>query len=185
MVTPEGKNAPAPWVPWTRAGCNVGAVSIANMELENVSGDVNTAFGPNSPEAQEAKSTPNKAIADFEGIAIHCAAGNPVCSHFMPQVASQGTKVRLASAFATLQDGRNLPRRLATYNVRESKGLRAVRRPQQSPALIRSSMPPTRSCLAARSGKCRNHLKNIGGNNNSGCLQWETIQQALILYLML
>lgn len=34
MVTPNGMNAPAPWVPWTRAGCNVGAVSIANMELE-------------------------------------------------------------------------------------------------------------------------------------------------------
>lgn len=26
MITPDGKNAPAPWVPWTRAGCNVGAV---------------------------------------------------------------------------------------------------------------------------------------------------------------
>lgn len=40
MITPDGKNAPAPWVPWTRAGCNVGAVSIANMEFENVSGDI-------------------------------------------------------------------------------------------------------------------------------------------------
>ena len=44
MITPTGMNAPAPWVPWTRAGCNVGAVSIANMELENVSGDIRTVF---------------------------------------------------------------------------------------------------------------------------------------------
>jgi hypothetical protein len=33
LLTPLGRNAPAPWVPFTRAGCNVGAVSIANMEL--------------------------------------------------------------------------------------------------------------------------------------------------------
>ena len=26
MVTPEGKNAPAPWVPYTTAGCDFGAV---------------------------------------------------------------------------------------------------------------------------------------------------------------
>jgi arylsulfatase A-like enzyme len=80
MVTPEGKNAPAPWVPWTRAGCNVGAVSIANMEFENVTSDINNVFGPNSPEAQEAVSNRAQAVADFEGISVHCAAGNPVCS---------------------------------------------------------------------------------------------------------
>ena len=45
MITPEGLNAPAPWVPYTRAGCNVGAVSIANMELENVSSDIVKVFG--------------------------------------------------------------------------------------------------------------------------------------------
>ena len=27
MVTPDGTNAPAPWVPYTRAGCDVGAVA--------------------------------------------------------------------------------------------------------------------------------------------------------------
>src|SRR2546421_5018517 len=29
------KNTPAPWVPWTRAGCDVGNVSTANAVLEN------------------------------------------------------------------------------------------------------------------------------------------------------
>lgn len=85
MLTPQGMNAPAPWVPWTRAGCNVGAVSIANMELENIFGDITTVFGPNSPEAMEvqadvaAKNTA-PAVADFEGIAIHCAANNTLCA---------------------------------------------------------------------------------------------------------
>jgi hypothetical protein len=80
VITPDGKNAPAPWVPYTRAGCNVGAVSTANIELENIRGDINTVFGPTSPEAAEAKATPGQAVADFEGIAVHCAAGDVVCS---------------------------------------------------------------------------------------------------------
>ncbi len=80
MLTADGKNAPAPWVPYTRAGFNVGAVSIANMEFENVTSDINNVFGSNSSEAAEAKSNRTKAIADFEGIAVHCAAGSSVCS---------------------------------------------------------------------------------------------------------
>jgi len=80
MITPEGLNAPAPWVPFTRLGCNVGAVSIANMELENVKGDITNVFGAGSPEAAEAKSNYYQAVADFEGISIHCAQGNAVCA---------------------------------------------------------------------------------------------------------
>jgi hypothetical protein len=80
LITPDGKNAPAPWVPYTRAGCNVGAVSTADIELENVSGDLKTVFGPNSPEVAEAQSNYDQAVADFEGISVHCAAGNAVCS---------------------------------------------------------------------------------------------------------
>jgi hypothetical protein len=80
MITSSGSNAPAPWVPFTRAGCNVGAASIANIELENVSSDITTVFGANSPEAAEAKANRTKAIADFEGVSVHCAAGDPVCS---------------------------------------------------------------------------------------------------------
>ncbi|HLX23761.1 MAG TPA: hypothetical protein VKR38_10475, partial [Usitatibacter sp.] len=35
MVTTGGKNTPAPWVTFTRAGCDVGEVSMANTVLEN------------------------------------------------------------------------------------------------------------------------------------------------------
>jgi hypothetical protein len=80
LLTPEGKNAPAPWVPFTRAGCNVGAVSIANMELENTGADITTVFGVGSPEAIEAASHASQATKDFVGIAIHCAAGDAVCA---------------------------------------------------------------------------------------------------------
>lgn len=96
MITPDGKNAPAPWVPWTRAGCNVGAVSIANMELENVFGDIATVFAGDpavlAAAQAEARSNFSMAVADFEGIAIHCAAGNAACSsanHGEPDVLPQ------------------------------------------------------------------------------------------------
>ncbi len=80
MLTANGKNAPAPWVPYTRAGCNFGGVLTGNAVLENIGTDIPTVFGANSAEAAEVKSDPTKAQADFVGIAIHCASGDPLCS---------------------------------------------------------------------------------------------------------
>ena len=80
MLTAQGKNAPAPWVPYTRAGCNVGGVATANTILENIATDIPTVFGPNSPQEAEVKANPNMATADFVGIGIHCALGNALCS---------------------------------------------------------------------------------------------------------
>jgi hypothetical protein len=80
MLTAGGKNAPAPWVPYTRAGCNFGAVATANTILENIATDIPTVFGANSPQAAEVKSNPAQATADFVGIGIHCALGSAVCS---------------------------------------------------------------------------------------------------------
>lgn len=54
MINDLGKTAPAPWVPFTRAGCDVGAFSVANIEFESVPADVNTVFGASSPEGIEA-----------------------------------------------------------------------------------------------------------------------------------
>jgi hypothetical protein len=80
MLTANGKNAPAPWVPYTRAGCNFGGILTGNAVLENIGTDIPTVFGANSPEAAEVKSNPTKAQADFVGITIHCASGYPLCS---------------------------------------------------------------------------------------------------------
>src|SRR6266487_1550382 len=49
MINENGKIAPAPWVPYTRAGCDVGAVATANTVLENTAIDIPTVFGANSP----------------------------------------------------------------------------------------------------------------------------------------
>ncbi len=81
MLDQRGKNAPAPWVPFTRAGCDVGAFSIANIEFENTTTDIDNVFGPNSPEHQENLDNHNKAVADFEGIAIHCAQKSALCAN--------------------------------------------------------------------------------------------------------
>jgi hypothetical protein len=80
MIDQRGKTHPAPWAVFTRAGCDVGAFSTANIEFENITSDITTVFGAASPQALEAKATPAKAVADFEGIAIHCAKKSVLCS---------------------------------------------------------------------------------------------------------
>jgi hypothetical protein len=80
MINENGKIAPAPWVPYTRAGCDFGAVATANTVLENTAIDIPTVFGAGSPEAAEVTSNPGQAFADFVGIGVHCAQVSTVCS---------------------------------------------------------------------------------------------------------
>jgi len=77
LTTPSGQNVPAPWVPFTRAGCDVGAFSTANIVLERAPFDVKKVFGANSPQAAETSTNQNN---DFIGAAIHCAIGSPLCT---------------------------------------------------------------------------------------------------------
>ncbi|MGH8861090.1 MAG: hypothetical protein ACRDVG_07620, partial [Jatrophihabitantaceae bacterium] len=76
---------PAPWVPFTRAGCSVGDFSTANMVLENTKVDMPTVFGPSSPEvaqlnADTSDSFKDIEVADYVGEAVHCARGDAVCA---------------------------------------------------------------------------------------------------------
>ena len=80
MINENGKIAPAPWVPFTRAGCDFGAVATANTILENTAIDIPTVFGAGSPEAMEVASNPGQAFADFVGIGVHCAQSSSLCS---------------------------------------------------------------------------------------------------------
>ena len=80
MINEHGKIAPAPWVPYTRAGCDFGAVATANTILENTAVDIPTVFGANSPESQEVTANPGQAFADFVGIGVHCAQGSAICA---------------------------------------------------------------------------------------------------------
>jgi hypothetical protein len=95
-ASPEGINTPAPWVGFTRAGCDFAGIGAADMELENDTTDLQTVFGANSPQAQFGNWSFNTAFdqhfgagsdigtTDFEGLAIHCSradsVGHGVCS---------------------------------------------------------------------------------------------------------
>jgi hypothetical protein len=81
MVTDNQKTTPAPWVPFTRDGCDVGGVGTANVELENGSnaagGDVANVFGVGA----FSNETSAQRTTDFVGIAIHCSqAATSVCA---------------------------------------------------------------------------------------------------------
>jgi hypothetical protein len=80
MINEQGKIAPAPWVPYTRDGCDFGAVATANTILENTAIDIPTVFGPASPEAAEVTANPGQAFADFVGLGVHCAQDSSLCS---------------------------------------------------------------------------------------------------------
>jgi len=79
MLNEHGTTAPAPWVPFTRLGCDVGAFSVANIEFETLPGDAITVFGAGSPDAIAAANSPTR-NADYLGIAIHCAKGSLLCA---------------------------------------------------------------------------------------------------------
>ena len=76
---------PAPWVPFTRAGCNVGEVSTANQVLENANFDIPKVFGANSPEAMQVAQDPDsfkdQETADYVGLAVHCAKDAAFCAN--------------------------------------------------------------------------------------------------------
>ena len=98
MLNENGKTAPAPWVAYTRAGCDFGAYSIANMEFETLPGDIGVVYGTGSPEflaVQAALALPNtpanaaarqKPNTDWLGIAIHWAQGSPLCAGGKPDL---------------------------------------------------------------------------------------------------
>ena len=81
---PPPATPPAPWVPFTRAGCDVGDVSTANMELENLTPDLQNVFGASSPEVAQLKadsdSFKDQEANDYEGLAVHCAQADSFCS---------------------------------------------------------------------------------------------------------
>src|SRR3954451_17043528 len=100
------RNAPAPWVPYARAGCDVGNVGTANAVLENnnsiifktgsttefatdPTGDMTKVFGEGSQEWNDGKASQlapfgtaarAKSLTDYVGIAIHCGADGGICT---------------------------------------------------------------------------------------------------------
>jgi hypothetical protein len=78
-------NTPAPWAPYTSAGCDFAGIGAANMEFENDTTDISTVFGSSSTQAafgswsyntaykQKFTAGSNLGTTDFEGLAIHCS----------------------------------------------------------------------------------------------------------------
>jgi hypothetical protein len=89
MLSETGKTAPAPWVPFTRAGCDVGGFSVANIEFERLPDDVTTFYGAGSPTDTTVRgqlnssnpATKQQPNTDYLGIAIHCGLGSPLCNN--------------------------------------------------------------------------------------------------------
>ena len=75
MLTETGQNMPAPWAPFTKAGCDVGAFSTANIVLERAPFDVVKVFGAGSTEAKDPLQTTN-----YIGESVHCAIGSTICT---------------------------------------------------------------------------------------------------------
>ena len=88
MIDQSGTVAPAPWVPFTRAGCDVGAFSTANIEVESADPDIKSIYGAASPQWQSvlADEAAHHGYADvsdanYQGIAVHCAqTATSVCA---------------------------------------------------------------------------------------------------------
>ena len=94
LTTPAGNNVPAPWVPFTRAGCTVGAFSTANIVLERAPFDVEKVFTVGTPPPQPHEDDATNCLGllaapkpacpnmtdDFIGAAIHCALSDPICT---------------------------------------------------------------------------------------------------------
>ncbi len=83
-TVPPTTTTPAPWVPFTQAGCDVGQVASANTILENTAVDIPKVFGAGSPENQQLNADPDSfkdaETADYVGIGVHCAQGSAFCS---------------------------------------------------------------------------------------------------------
>jgi hypothetical protein len=93
---------PAPWVPYTRAGCDAGYVGTANVELENTAVDIPKVFGPSSPEAQQLAADSDRfkdqEVADYVGVDVHCAQGSGFCADAQGVKFGQTTPSPTASA---------------------------------------------------------------------------------------
>jgi hypothetical protein len=99
---------PAPWVPYTRAGCNVGEVATANSELENTTVDIPKVFGVNSPEnaqlTADTDSFKDQENNDYVGIGVHCAKGAAFCADAIAVKYRQATASPTAIADALPQE---------------------------------------------------------------------------------
>ena len=119
------RQTPAPWVPFTRAGCTVGDFSTANMVLENVPRDIPAVFGPNSPEAAPGRRRPGL-VQGRRGRRLH-RRGRALCQGDATCANAQAVKFGQTTPSLTAVED-SLPTEPGGYNGFQGTVRRAVRR---------------------------------------------------------
>jgi phospholipase C len=97
------RNAPAPWVPYTRAGCDVGGVGVANIELENNTAIVMRSSGNTTLAAASAAGATSVSVASAAALApgLKLILENGTARAEAATVASiSGTTVNLSAPLA-------------------------------------------------------------------------------------
>ncbi|HVN27380.1 MAG TPA: hypothetical protein VMT64_02780, partial [Candidatus Binataceae bacterium] len=79
LVDENGKNAPAPWVAFTRAGCRVGYFGMNGPVLEST-GEIPTLFPTTSQAYIDFQNNDPNLGPNYIGVAVHCPAGDSFCS---------------------------------------------------------------------------------------------------------
>src|SRR3954447_9295371 len=102
MVGDGGQTAPAPWLTYTAAGCSVGGVSAANIELEN-SNAVTVKGGPTGLAAATAAGDTNIKVASVSGFSAGQAItvdGEAATIASVGTAGAGGTGITLAAPLA-------------------------------------------------------------------------------------
>jgi hypothetical protein len=92
--TGQPRNTPAPWVPYTRAGCDVGGVGLANIEQENNTSIVlRTSPAPTSLAAAAAAGDTNIKVNSVNGLAAGqvLVLDNATAANELATIATVGT----------------------------------------------------------------------------------------------
>jgi hypothetical protein len=81
MINEKGKIAPAPCVPFTRAGCDFGAVATANTILENTAIDILLYSGPVHPRRRRSRPILGKPSRTSSALACIARRAQPCARH--------------------------------------------------------------------------------------------------------
>jgi hypothetical protein len=102
--TGQNRNAPAPWVPYTRAGCDVGGVGLANIELENNTSIITRSTGNTTLAAATLAGAMSITVASAANLApgLTIILENGTARAEVATISSiSGTTVNLTSALAS------------------------------------------------------------------------------------
>ena len=184
------KNTPAPWVAFTRAGCDFAGVGAADMELENTTSDVTQVFGAGSGGGARhvlGTSRPARPGATSPSPTSKASRSTARRSRARPAAsASNGGRTRCPTSpdgytgykglfgalhvnpFLTGQPATTVPGAPAPPGLRRSTTCSRPTRPTPARARVTSSTSPPASCRRRSDGRRDNDVGDRGRDRNSG-----------------